>query len=118
MNVNVTILGGNLTRDPDLNYAQSGTAVCNFTIAINNKRGEKEETCFASCVAFGVTAENITKYFGKGSPILVEGRLVTNSWTAEDGSKRSKLEVIVNRFNFVGKPSTPANATVEEDDEF
>lgn len=62
----------------------------------------REETCFVDCRAFGRSAENINKYCQKGRPLLVEGRLTFDSWQAQDGSKRSRLRVTVERFQFVG----------------
>ena len=106
-NYNKVILLGNLTRDPQLSYTPSQTAVVDFSLAINRKwtaaDGQKrEETCFVDCNAFGKTAENINKYCQKGNPLLVEGRLTFDSWQAQDGSKRSKLRVTVERSQFIG----------------
>ncbi len=111
-NYNRVILLGNLTRDPQLSYTPNQTAVVDFGLAINRKwtgqdGSSREETCFVDCNAFGKSAENINKYCQKGRPLLVEGRLKFDSWTAQDGSKRSKLRVTVERFQFVsgGGPS-------------
>ncbi|MCK5472476.1 MAG: single-stranded DNA-binding protein, partial [Planctomycetes bacterium] len=94
-NLNKVMLMGNLTRDPQLSYLPSQTAVVEFGLAMNRKwKGQdgqmKEETCFVDCRAFGKLAENINKYLSKGRPLFVEGRLTFDSWTAQDGSKRSK----------------------------
>ncbi|MHC4121979.1 MAG: single-stranded DNA-binding protein [Planctomycetota bacterium] len=106
MNYNKVLLGGNLTRDPQLSYLPSQTAVVDFGLAINrkwkSKAGEKEETCFVDCVAFGQTANNINKYLKKGNPLFLEGRLQFDSWTAQDGTKRSKHKVVVENFQFLG----------------
>jgi len=107
MNVNKIILAGNLTRSPQLSYTPSQTAVVDFGLAVNrrwtSKDGEKkEETCFVDCRAFGRVAENINKYLEKGKPLFVEGRLTFDSWTAQDGTKRSKHRVIIERFQFLG----------------
>lgn len=106
MNYNKVLLAGNLTRDPELSYLPSQTAVVNFGMAINRKwKGqggeEKEETCFVDCVAFGRTAENLNKYMTKGKPLFIEGRLTFDSWLAKDGSKRSKLKVTIENFQFL-----------------
>jgi single-strand DNA-binding protein len=106
-NYNKVILLGNLTRDPQLSYTPNQTAVVDFGLATNRKwtgqdGSAREETCFVDCRAFGRSAENINKYCQKGRPLLVEGRLTFNSWQAQDGSKRSKLRVTVERFQFVG----------------
>ena len=106
-NFNKVLLMGNLTRDPQMSYLPSQTAVAEFGLAVNrkwkSKEGEqKEDTCFVDCRAFGRTAETINKYLSKGRPIFVEGRLDFDSWTAQDGSKRSKHRVTVENFQFMG----------------
>ncbi|HIJ54440.1 MAG TPA: single-stranded DNA-binding protein [Planctomycetes bacterium] len=103
---NKVLLMGNLTRDPQLSYTPNQTAVVDFGLAVNRKwtsrDGEKkEETCFVDCRAFGRTAENINKYMSKGRPLFVEGRLTFDSWTSQDGTKRSKHRVTVENFQFL-----------------
>ena len=105
MSINKVIIMGNLTRDPD--YKNVGqTNLCNFGIAVNRKtkvNGQfKEETTFVDVTAWGKTAENIAKYFTKGKPILIEGRLKLDEWADTQGQKRSKLKVIVEKFHFCG----------------
>jgi len=107
--LNKVFLMGNLTRDPQLSYLPSQTAVVDFGLAVNrrwtSREGEKkEDTCFIDCRAFGKTGETINKYMTKGRPIFVEGRLSFESWTAQDGSKRSKHKVTVENFQFLGTP--------------
>ncbi|MHC4114483.1 MAG: single-stranded DNA-binding protein [Planctomycetota bacterium] len=106
-NFNKVMLIGNLTRDPQLSYTPSQTAVTDFGLAVNRKwtgkdGSKKEETCFVDCTSFGKTAETINKYMVKGRPIFVEGRLSFSSWVGQDGSKRSRLKVIVENFQFLG----------------
>ncbi len=106
-NFNKVLLMGNLTRDPQLSYLPSQTAVVDFGLAVNRrwtgKDGEKkEETCFVDCTSFGRQAETINKYLTKGRPVFVEGRLTFNSWTAQDGTKRSRLKVTIENFQFLG----------------
>ncbi len=106
-NFNKVILAGNLTRDPQLSYLPSNTPVAEFGLAINRKwRGQngemREETCFVDCSCFGKQAETLNQYMTKGRPLLVEGRLQLQQWTAKDGTKRSKHEVIVEQFQFLG----------------
>ncbi len=103
---NKVLLMGNLTRDPQLSYTPSQTAVVDFGMAVNrrwtSRDGEKkEETCFVDCRAFGRIAENINKYMSKGRPVFIEGRLSFDTWTAQDGSKRSKHRVTVENFQFL-----------------
>jgi single-strand DNA-binding protein len=112
-NFNKVLLMGNLTRDPQLSYTPSQTAVVDFGMAINRQwtgqdGSKREETCFVDCRAFAKTAETINKYLTKGRPIFVEGRLTYDSWTAQDGSKKSRLRVTVDTFQFLGgAPSGP-----------
>ncbi len=106
MNVNKVMLAGNLTRDPELSYLPSQTAVVSFGMAINRKwKGkdgqQQDETCFVDCVSFGKQAETLNKYMTKGKPIFIEGRLKFDSWTAQDGSKRSKHKVVIEGFQFL-----------------
>ena len=102
---NKVILMGNLTRDPELSFLPSQTAVVEFGLAVNRKwvkDGEKkEDVCFVDCRTYGKQAEVFKKYMAKGKPVLVEGRLQLDTWE-KDGQKRSKHRVIVERFQFMG----------------
>ena len=103
---NKVLLLGNLTRDPQLSYTPSQTAVVDFGVATNRKwtgpdGSQRDETCFVDCRAFGRTAETINKFFTKGKPIFLEGRLTFDSWTAQDGSKKSRLRVTVETLQFL-----------------
>ena len=118
-NLNKIFLMGNLTRDPQLTYTPNQTAVVDFGLAVNRRwKGKdgsnKEETCFVDCRAFGRQAENINKYLTKGRPLFVEGRLTFNSWTAQDGTKRSKHRITVEQFQFIGAPAGQAGQTSAE----
>ncbi len=104
---NRVILMGNLTRDPEMRQTQNGTSICRFSIAVNRSfssqdGSQRDETCFVDVDSFGRTAENISKYFSKGKPILVEGRLRQDSWEDKQGQKRTKLVVVLERFEFIG----------------
>ncbi len=104
---NRVILAGNLTRDPQLSYTPSNTPVCEFGLATNRKwRAQdgnmKEEVCFVDVTAFGKQAEVINQYMSKGRSILVEGRLKYRQWTDKEGKNRSKLDVVVENFTFLG----------------
>ena len=114
-NFNKVILIGNLTRDPELRYTPSGSAVTTLGLAINNKykQGDewKEDTCFIDCVVFGKRAESCNEYLNKGAPVLVEGRLRWRSWEGQDGQKRSKHEVVANNIQFIPRgPGSPQGA--------
>lgn len=105
---NRIIFAGHLTRDPQLTYLPSNTAVCEFGMAANRKWKEKsgearEEVCFVDCKSFGKQAETLNQYVSKGKPLLIEGRLKFDQWDAKDGGgKRSKLYIIVESFTFLG----------------
>jgi len=111
-NLNRVFLMGNLTRDPELRYTPSGTAVSNLRIAVNRRfrtqSGEtKEETAFITIVAWGKQAETCSQFLSKGRPIFVEGRLQMRSWETPEGQKRNVLEVRASRVQFLGsKPQT------------
>lgn len=105
---NKVILMGNLTRDPEMKYLPSGTAVANFGIAMNERytdrqTGEQKEiACFVDVEAWDRQAEVVNEYFSKGSPIFLEGSLKFDSWETPEGEKRSKLKVRLLRFQFIG----------------
>jgi len=103
---NKVTLMGNLTRDPELRTTPQGSQVCSFSLAVNrtwkNANGEQQEAVdYIDCNVWGKPAEIIDQYMNKGSGILVAGRLQQRSWEQE-GQKRSKVEVVVEDFNFVG----------------
>jgi len=105
-NYNKVMLMGNLTRDPQLSYTPNQLAIVDFGLAVNRKwkgqdGSQRDETCFVDCTAFGKTAETINKYLSKGRPVFIEGRLTFDSWTGQDGTKRSKLKVTVENFQFL-----------------
>ncbi len=109
-NFNKILLMGNLTRDPQLSYLPSQTAVVEFGLAVNrrwkSKEGEdRDETCFVDCRMFGRRAEVINQYCKKGNPLFIEGRLTFDTWQAQDGTKRSKHRVTVDNFEFIGGAS-------------
>jgi len=96
---NKVILIGNLTRDPRVGSNPSGSAVCDFSIAINRKYSingqEKEEVCFVDIVTWGKQADSCGKYLQKGSPVFVEGRLKSESWSDKEGNKRARILLTV-----------------------
>jgi len=103
---NRVILLGNLTRDPELRYIPSGTAVTEIGLAVNDRRknanGEwVDETTFVDVTLWARTAEVASEYLSKGSPVLIEGRLKLDTWES-DGQKRSKLRVVGERMQMLG----------------
>lgn len=103
MNVNVVLLAGRLTRDVQMKYLANQTAVSEFSIAVNEKRKDKERAHFIDLIAFGKNAELLNQHFGKGKEIFVTGRLDYQAWDdRKTGAKRSKLGVVLESFEFVG----------------
>ena len=105
-NLNKVLLIGNLTRDPELRYIPSGSAVATFTVAINrvykDQAGEKkEQTSFIRVVVWGRRAEVCGEYLSKGSPVFIEGRLQSRDWETQDGQKRSTVEVVADNIQFL-----------------
>lgn len=104
---NRVVLMGNLTRDPEMRMLPSNTPVVDIGLAVNERfkdsSGEwKERANFIDCTAFGRTAENVNRFFSKGRPILIEGKLRWESWEDKEGNKRSKVKVVIDSFEFVG----------------
>ncbi|MDP6630117.1 MAG: single-stranded DNA-binding protein [Kiritimatiellia bacterium] len=120
--MNRVFLAGNLTRDPELKQTNSGMAVADLGVAINdhykNRNGEQvERVCFTDVVVWGRQAETCTQYLTKGAPVLVEGRLQLDRWENADGQPRSKMRVCANRVQFIGRGhsngAAPTNETRE-----
>jgi single-strand DNA-binding protein len=106
---NKVLLMGNLVRDPELRVTPSGLSVCRITVACSRtvrsekaEGGSREETTFVDVESFGKQAESVAKFFNKGRPIFVEGRLRLNEWTNQAGEKRSKLVIVLENFTFIG----------------
>lgn len=99
---NKVILIGNLTSDPELRQTQSGTSVCRFSIAVNRRldSGGDRKTDFFDIVAWRQSAEFVVRYFSKGKPIVVCGRLQNNHWTDQQGNKRYSTEIIAEDITF------------------
>jgi single-strand DNA-binding protein len=97
---------GNLTKDPELKFLPSGTAVCNFSIASNDKYKKDDEwidqVSYLDIVVFSRQAENCNEYLSKGRPVLIEGKLQQRRWEAKDGTKRSKIEIVASNVLFLG----------------
>jgi single-strand DNA-binding protein len=107
--LNKVFLIGNLTRDVELSYTPNGTAVAKIGLAVNEKYEldgqEKKEVCFIDITAWKKTAENCSQYLSKGSPVMIEGKLVFKQWE-QSGFKRSKLEVTALNIQFLTKESS------------
>lgn len=109
MSINKVLISGNLTRDPETRRTAGGTAVMSFGVAVNDRAknqqtGEWEDRPnFVDCVMFGTRAEAVGRYLSKGSKVAIDGKLRWSQWQAQDGSKRSKLEVIVDEIEFMSR---------------
>jgi single-strand DNA-binding protein len=108
-NVNVVVITGNLTRDPELRHTGGGTAVCELRVAVNSRRkdGQSGEWIdkpnYFDVKVWGAQGENCAQYLSKGRPVAVEGRLDWREWEAKDGGgKRQKVEIIANSVQFLG----------------
>ncbi len=111
------ILTGNLTRDPELRTTPSGVSVCSFSVAVNrtykDQNGEqREDVSFIDCSAWSKLGEMIAQYAKKGTAVLVSGRLDQHSWEDKtSGQKRSRVEVVVDEFNFLGSRNDTSDAS-------
>jgi single-strand DNA-binding protein len=106
------IIMGNMTRDPELRSTPSGAQVCSFSVAVNrsfkDSSGQQQEAVsFIDCSAWGRAGEIIAQYAKKGSGIMVSGRLDQRSWEDKEKQKRSRVEIIVEDFNFIGGANAP-----------
>lgn len=125
--LNTVALVGNLTEDPELNYTTQGTAVTNFTVAVNryfqDSAGQnKEKTSFIPVKVWGNQAENVDDFLSKGSGVAVSGRLQQQRWENDEGETRSKMVVVADNVRFLngsdssGTQETASAATTDEDD--
>jgi len=117
---NKIILMGNLTRDPELKYTPSGTGIAEFSLAMNRKYQDKDETTYIDVVTFGKLAERVAEYCQKGKQVLVDGRLEQQRWEDSEGKKRSKHKVIAYGVTFLdgGRRATSEEHADADDDRF
>lgn len=111
--INRVVLVGRLTRDPELKRANSGTSICSFTVAVDdrvkNPDGSRSAS-FINCTVFQQTADNMTKFLRKGSLVGIEGRLRQRSFTRQDGTKGSVIEVVCDSVQFLEPKAQNANS--------
>src|SRR5580700_2019599 len=105
---NKIILVGNLTRDPEIRYVGSGAAVTKFTLAVNRRSKQQEETDFIDMVAWDKLAETCNTYLKKGMSVLVEGRLSIRSYETKEGEKRKATEVVINVMQMLDRANRGA----------
>jgi single-strand DNA-binding protein len=105
-NINVVVITGNLTKDPELRSTGSGTPVCDLRVAVNSRRKQGQEWVdkpnYFDVTVWGAQGENCANYLSKGRPVAVEGRLDWREWEAKDGSKRQAVSIIASSVQFLG----------------
>ena len=116
--MNKAIIHGRLAKDPDTRTTQGGLTYTRFPVAVDHpvKQGEERKTDFLNCVAWGKTAEFISKYFSKGKSILFEGRIQPTSYTDKDGNKHYGTDIVAERVEFVGDKGGAKAADTAEDE--
>src|SRR5476649_1504885 len=102
---NKIILVGNLTRDPEIRYVGSGAAVTKFTLAVNRRSKQQEETDFIDIVAWDKLAETCNTYLKKGMSVCVDGRLSIRSYETKEGEKRKATEIVINTMQMLDRPN-------------
>lgn len=120
--MNKVILCGRLTKDPQINYTNSGSSIARFTLAVDRFSKDQKSADFIGCVAFGKNAETIEKFFKKGSKILLDGNIKTGSYENNEGKTVYTTDVWVDRIEFVdskadgngGKPAPASEAQMKE----
>lgn len=118
--LNIIIIQGRIVRDPELRRTGSGIAVASFTVAVDRDFAQdgKKETDFIDCVAWRQTGEFVSKYFRKGSMIVVKGRLQIRNWTDKDGNKRKSAEVVADNCYFGGGKSDSDGGSTHSDNTY
>ena len=115
--MNQVNLLGRLSKDVELRFTrEKGTAIANFTLAVNRKF-KKDEADFISCVAIGKTAEIINRYFSKGSQIAISGNIRTGSYETQDGARRYTTNIVVENFDLIGGNNKQENKVNEFEEE-
>jgi len=106
-NINVVVVTGNLTRDPELRQLQSGTSVCKLRVAVNTRRKSQDgnwedKPNYFDVTVWGAQGENCASYLSKGRPVAINGRLEWREWEGQDGNKRQSVEIIADTVQFLG----------------
>ena len=119
MSINVVVISGNLTRDPELRHTNGGTAILSFGVAVNDRRRNphtqewEDHPNFVDVTVFGARAEALSRYLSKGTKVAVSGKLRYSSWE-RDGQKRSKLEVIAEEIEFLSRDGDVARTAAPQ----
>ena len=106
-NINVVVITGNLTKDPELRSLPSGTSVCELRVAVNSRRRDQsgewvDKPNFFDVTVWGAQGENCSTYLSKGRPVAIEGRLDWREWETQEGGKRQAVQIIANSVQFLG----------------
>lgn len=119
MSINVVVISGNLTRDPELRHTNGGTAILSFGVAVNDRRRNphtqewEDHPNFVDVTVFGARAEALSRYLSKGTKVALSGKLRYSSWE-RDGQKRSKLEVIAEEIEFLSRDGDVARTAAPQ----
>lgn len=120
-NVNCAVISGNVTRDAELTATRSGTAVLSFSLAVNDQRYDKsldeyvDDPSFIECAMYGKRAESVARFLGKGTFVVVSGKLRQSRWESQDGRKMSKVSVVVDEINFKGSQTQNVPDVYDDD---
>lgn len=109
--MNHIVIKGRISATPEIKTTQNGNKVCTFSVAVDRPYSKNKETDFFRCNAWRGTAEFIEKYFGKGQEILIDGAMISNTYTAKDGSQRTSWDVQVNNVEFCGSKSSSSESS-------
>ena len=109
----ITIVG-NVGRDPEMRYTPTGKAVTNFSVAVNERRGEQDVATWFKVTCWNGLAETVNQYLTKGRQVLVEGRIAVESWSGRDGQPQSTLTITANTVRFLGRTTAGENSEDSE----
>lgn len=109
--MNHIVIKGRISATPEIKTTQNGNKVCTFSVAVDRPYSKNKETDFFRCNAWRGTAEFIEKCFGKGQEILIDGAMISNTYTAKDGSQRTSWDVQVNNVEFCGSKSSSSESS-------
>lgn len=115
--MNKVHLIGNLVKDPELRYTKNNIAVANYSIAINNRYGQQQETDYINITTWGNSAEFVKKYFKKGQPIAITGRLKNKNYES-NGVKQYSMQVVTEDIEFVGSKIEPKQEFIPSFEDF
>jgi single-strand DNA-binding protein len=113
-NINRVVITGNLTRDPELRSTPNGMSVCKLGIACNTRRKDGssgewvDKPNYFNVTVWGAQGENAARYLAKGRPVAIDGRLEWHEWDAQDGTKRSAVDIIADSVQFLGSREDPS----------